>query len=221
MSDDLIARLRDMSIQCCNLAADRIAALEAQVAALTKGRDDESEDAQKAIASYRGVVDDTPALLSLLYDADLLPEQIISIRGAISLGAVVEAYKMGAAALSSTPVAASPAPDPDANALGAGWMRREAAVAIGANTVRAHKIALRLVDEVDPLQGYISLEDAMLALQSIPGPTPADLLAEALRLPEVKRLVETFRRVLEISDRNHVAWNDAWAALAALPKGGA
>ena len=36
-----------------------------------------------------------PPLISLLYDADLLPEQIVSMRGAISLAAVVEAFELG------------------------------------------------------------------------------------------------------------------------------
>lgn len=40
-------------------------------------------------------INHTPALISLLYDADMMPEQIISIRGAISVAAVVEAFNAG------------------------------------------------------------------------------------------------------------------------------
>ena len=37
----------------------------------------------------------SPLLMSLLYDADMMPEQIISMRGAISFAAVIEAYELG------------------------------------------------------------------------------------------------------------------------------
>lgn len=47
------------------------------------------------IDTYRHIINNTPALLSLLYDADLLPEQITSSRAALSMAAVVEAYKLG------------------------------------------------------------------------------------------------------------------------------
>jgi len=39
----------------------------------------------------------TPALLSLLYDANLLPEQIVSERDYKSMAAVVVAYDLGRA----------------------------------------------------------------------------------------------------------------------------
>lgn len=47
------------------------------------------------LAAYRKRINETPALLSLLYDVDLLPEQIVSMRGAKSMAAVVEAYAAG------------------------------------------------------------------------------------------------------------------------------
>ncbi len=47
------------------------------------------------LGRYLKQINDTPALLSLLYDADMLPEQIISARGAVSVAAVVEAYNRG------------------------------------------------------------------------------------------------------------------------------
>ena len=50
---------------------------------------------EEVLSAYRKRINETPILLSLLYDADLLPEQIISVRGAISMAAVVEAYEAG------------------------------------------------------------------------------------------------------------------------------
>lgn len=50
---------------------------------------------EQILAHYRSSINNTPALISLLYDADLLPEQIISARGAKSMAAVVEAYNLG------------------------------------------------------------------------------------------------------------------------------
>ena len=47
------------------------------------------------LSGYLKQINDTPALISLLYDADMLPEQIISVRGAISVAAVVTAYNAG------------------------------------------------------------------------------------------------------------------------------
>lgn len=55
----------------------------------------EEQTAQNVVANYRKIINNTPDLLSLLYDADLLPEQITSMRGAVSMAAVVEAYKLG------------------------------------------------------------------------------------------------------------------------------
>lgn len=55
----------------------------------------EEETIKTAVDIYRQTINSTPALLSLLYDADLLPEQIVTMRGAISMAAVVEAYNLG------------------------------------------------------------------------------------------------------------------------------
>lgn len=55
----------------------------------------EAEYAQKIVQQYRNIISETPLLISLLYDADLLPEQIRTVRGAISMSAVVIAYKEG------------------------------------------------------------------------------------------------------------------------------
>lgn len=53
------------------------------------------EEIADFLSRYRKLISDTPVLLSLLYDADLLPEQIVSRRGAISMAAVCIAYEEG------------------------------------------------------------------------------------------------------------------------------
>lgn len=50
---------------------------------------------QQILASYLPMINATPLLLSLLYDADMLPEQTVTVRGAISVAAVCEAFKAG------------------------------------------------------------------------------------------------------------------------------
>ena len=56
---------------------------------------DEQHAVQEVVATYRSTISNTPALLSLLYDVDLLPEQIVTMRGAVTMAAVVEAYNLG------------------------------------------------------------------------------------------------------------------------------
>ena len=58
-------------------------------------RMDRESGVDEILSKYLKRINDTPALLSLLYDSDMLPEQIISIRGAISVAAVVTAYTAG------------------------------------------------------------------------------------------------------------------------------
>lgn len=61
-----------------------------------KHPDDPRDDGvAEILGGYLKQINDTPALLSLLYDADMMPEQIISVRGAISVAAVVTAYNAG------------------------------------------------------------------------------------------------------------------------------
>lgn len=50
------------------------------------------------LSTYTAQINSTPDLLSILYDADMLPEQTETVRGAISIGAVCEAYNTGLAA---------------------------------------------------------------------------------------------------------------------------
>ena len=56
---------------------------------------DREDGVAEILKGYLAQINSTPALLSLLYDADMMPEQIISMRGAISVAAVVTAYNQG------------------------------------------------------------------------------------------------------------------------------
>lgn len=49
---------------------------------------------------YLQVINSTPDLLWLLYDAALLPEQVTTIQQVVAMAAVVEAYRMGQASAS-------------------------------------------------------------------------------------------------------------------------
>ena len=73
---------------------------------------DPTEEETKAAAGmtqpFRKYINETPALMSLLYDIDLLPEQIRLPVNAIRMAAVVELFKC----LTSEQVAALFKPDP-------------------------------------------------------------------------------------------------------------
>lgn len=64
-----------------------------------------AEGAGEALKPYISLINSTPDLLSLLYDADMLPEQTVTMRGAVSVAAVCEAYQAGLRARSSAPEA--------------------------------------------------------------------------------------------------------------------
>lgn len=49
---------------------------------------------------YLQMINETPNLLSLLYDVDLLPEQCNSVNAAVAMAAVCEAYLLGQASAS-------------------------------------------------------------------------------------------------------------------------
>ena len=49
---------------------------------------------------YLQLINETPDLLSLLYDVNLLPEQCVSVNAAVAVSAVCEAYRMGQASAS-------------------------------------------------------------------------------------------------------------------------
>lgn len=55
----------------------------------------DEENAQRLLKDYRRFISSTPALQSLLYDADMLPEQTVTVRGAVSVAAVCEAFRAG------------------------------------------------------------------------------------------------------------------------------
>lgn len=60
------------------------------------GEKDAREDGVEAIvARYRKFINDRPALLSLLYDIDMLPEQTVTRQGAIRLAGLCEVWKSG------------------------------------------------------------------------------------------------------------------------------
>ncbi|MCV9964322.1 hypothetical protein OIU34_20760 [Pararhizobium sp. BT-229] len=47
------------------------------------------------VGGYRTFINERPALLSLLYDINMLPEQTVSMQGAIRLAAFCEVWKKG------------------------------------------------------------------------------------------------------------------------------
>jgi hypothetical protein len=49
---------------------------------------------------YLRLINETPDLLSLLYDVNLLPEQCVSVDEAVAVSAICEAYRMGQASAS-------------------------------------------------------------------------------------------------------------------------
>jgi hypothetical protein len=49
---------------------------------------------------YLQTINETPDLLSLLYDVNLLPEQCGSVNAAVAVSAICEAYRMGQASAS-------------------------------------------------------------------------------------------------------------------------
>ena len=61
-----------------------------------------AEKVKLILSTYLALINRTPDLLSLLYDADMLPEQTVTVRGAISVAAVCEAYQAGQQAAVST-----------------------------------------------------------------------------------------------------------------------
>lgn len=56
---------------------------------------DRDPEVGRMLLPYYERINGTPALISLLYDADMLPEQTTTRRGAIAIAAVVEAYEAG------------------------------------------------------------------------------------------------------------------------------
>jgi len=44
---------------------------------------------------YLPLINETPPLLSLLYDANLLPEQVVTVNAAVAIAVACEAYRLG------------------------------------------------------------------------------------------------------------------------------
>lgn len=61
---------------------------------MTEPSEEEMKDASDAVQPYREQINKTPALLSLLYDIDLLPEQIRLYVNANRMIAVCELFKL-------------------------------------------------------------------------------------------------------------------------------
>lgn len=56
---------------------------------------DRSAQVEKIKQKYLTFINDTPEVLSILYDANLLPEQVWTFEQAVHMVAVCEAYKRG------------------------------------------------------------------------------------------------------------------------------
>ncbi len=54
-----------------------------------------NEHIKGLLKPHLDLINSTPGLLSLLYDADLLPEQCADVRDAISCASICEAYLLG------------------------------------------------------------------------------------------------------------------------------
>lgn len=55
----------------------------------------EHERARQLLSHYTKFINARPMLLSLLYDVDLLPEQIRTYRAAVSVGVICDVWKAG------------------------------------------------------------------------------------------------------------------------------
>lgn len=54
----------------------------------------ESDRASEILSPYRKTISKNAGLLSLLYDADMLPEQTVTVRGAITVAVAAEAWTL-------------------------------------------------------------------------------------------------------------------------------
>ncbi len=55
----------------------------------------DEESHSKIVSRYRAFISERPVLLSVLYDVDMLPEQVASMAGASRLAAICEAWRKG------------------------------------------------------------------------------------------------------------------------------
>ena len=109
-----------------------------------------------------------------------------------------------------------PKDEPDDPTPALGWM---AARETAAETVRA--ILVRDGDHTQARQPECAdkmfkyAEELPAAIRALPAPTPAQLLAEAMKLPEVAALVEAAQACVHTSPphKSHVALESALAAI--------
>lgn len=73
---------------------------EAQVELNSTVREALRNNVRSIMQPYLQLINETPDLLSLLYDVNLLPEQCNSINAAVAMSAICEAYRMGQASAS-------------------------------------------------------------------------------------------------------------------------
>lgn len=66
---------------------------------------DREDGVSEFLAEYSKFINERPMLLSLLYDIDMLPEQTVSLAGAIRLAGLCEVWKKGESGALSRPVA--------------------------------------------------------------------------------------------------------------------
>jgi len=108
--------------------------------------------------------------------------------------------------------------------LGAEWMAQHAIAVIDAQC--EHDQQYCCDGQMCGCQG-VSVHTIMKHYINAERPASADLLAEALRLPEIKALVAATGLVIEAMNRPDMPWDlpsrtfkELFGALAALPKGG-
>ena len=73
---------------------------EAQVELDSSIREALRNNVRAILQPYLQMINETPDLLSLLYDVNLLPEQCNSVNAAVAMAAVCEAYLLGQASAS-------------------------------------------------------------------------------------------------------------------------
>ena len=62
---------------------------------MTEGTRDREEGVAELLAHYTKFINSRPMLISMFYDADMLPEQIVSMRGAVSVAVVCDVWRLG------------------------------------------------------------------------------------------------------------------------------
>lgn len=101
----------DIAPKCYNASivrADLKTAIDAALVGYVVYPCGDSKKVDEIVRPYRAYISATPELMSLLYDIDMLPEQTISIVGAIRLTAFCEVWKRMEACSVSRPNGETP-----------------------------------------------------------------------------------------------------------------